>query len=309
MTTLLITGARGQLGTYLVAAAASAGVETVPVGSAELDITDPAAVEVAVSKFSGAVSRPVIVNAAAYTAVDQAETDSERAYQVNATGPGYLAEAAARHGAGLIQLSTDYAFAGVSADGAPRPYEVDDPVGPQSVYGASKLAGEQAVLAALPTAHVVRTAWLYGSAGTNFVKTITRLAAVRPTVSVVDDQWGTPTWSADLAGGLIELARSDRPGGVLHATNGGETSWFGFARAIFAELGLEPDRVRPISSDAYAAERQATGPNRPRTAPRPSYSVLSQQSWIDSGLSPLRPWRDALAAAISADRSAYLPSG
>ncbi|MDQ6659124.1 MAG: dTDP-4-dehydrorhamnose reductase [Actinomycetota bacterium] len=294
MTTLLITGARGQLGTDLLAAAAVAGIDATGVGSGDLDITDADAVEKRVGALAESGSRPVVINAAAYTAVDRAETDSDRAFLVNGTGPSNVAAAAARHGAGLIHVSTDYVFPG----DAKRPYGVDDPTGPKSVYGQSKLAGELAVLAAHPAAHVVRTAWVYGATGGtgNFVKTIAKLEASRPSITVVNDQRGSPTWSGDLAAGLLALAAADHPGGLLHAAGSGETSWYGFARAIFEELGADPDRVTPISSDAY-----------PSVAPRPAYSVLSQDAWLAAGLAPLRPWREALHAAFSAQREAYLP--
>ncbi len=293
MTTLLITGARGQLGSDLLRAAAAAGVAASGFGSAELDITDADAVESAVAAFVDRAEAPVLVNAAAYTAVDAAETDADRAYQVNEGGARNLAMAAARHQVGLIHVSTDYVFGG----DADRPYRVDDPTGPQSVYGASKLAGEQAVLAAHPAAQVVRTAWVYGATGSNFVKTMARLEAGHPTITVVDDQQGSPTWSADLAVALIELAEAEVPGGVLHAAGGDQTSKFGFARAIFEELGADPDRVQPTTTDAF-----------PMPAVRPAYSVLSSDAWTAAGLRPLRPWRDALARAFAADPDAYLPA-
>ncbi len=283
MTTLLITGAGGQLGSDLLRAAAADDIPAVGLASAELDITDRAAVRRAVSDFAHGAVRPVVINAAAYTAVDAAETDAERAYAVNERGPLNLAEAAAEHGAGLIHISTDYVFPG----DARRPYRVDDPTGPKSVYGASKLAGESAVLSAHPQAHVVRTAWVYGATGANFVKTMASLEAARPGITVVDDQLGSPTWSADLAGGLLRLAAADLPGGVLHATGGGETSWFGFARAIFEELGADTERVQPTTTDAY-----------PRPAPRPAYSVLSSDAWVAAGLPALRHWRAALTEAF-----------
>jgi dTDP-4-dehydrorhamnose reductase len=233
-----------------------------------------------------------VINAAAYTAVDAAETDAEAAYAVNAAGPTHLAQAAARLGLGLIQISTDYVFPG---DGT-RPYEIGDPTGPQSVYGASKLAGEQAVLDAYPSAQVVRTAWVWGATGSNFVKTMAKLAATRPTISVVDDQRGTPSYAGDLAGGLLELAGADLPGGTLHLTNAGETTWFGFARAIFAELGADPDRVQPTTTADF-----------PRPAPRPAFSVLSPASWSAAGLTPLRDWREALRAGLATAPAAFRP--
>jgi dTDP-4-dehydrorhamnose reductase len=295
----LITGARGQLGSDLVAAAAAAGIPAEAFGSRELDITDPEAVDAALTAFARTATgddvtgRAVVINAAAYTAVDDAEADPDAAYAVNAAGPTHLAQTAGRLGLGLIQVSTDYVFPG----DATAPYEVTDPTGPHSVYGASKLAGEQAVLEGYPEAHVVRTAWVWGATGGNFVKTIARLESARPTLSVVDDQRGTPTYSADLAGGLLELAAADLPGGVLHLTNAGETTWFGFARAIFVELGADPERVQPTTTAAF-----------PRPAPRPAYSVLSSRAWVDAGLTPLRPWRDALAAAFARAPEAFRPA-
>ncbi len=301
MTSVLITGARGQLGSDLVAAAAALGIPAQSFDSAGLDITDRDMVDALLTGFAcwshevgtrtdDVTGRAVVINAAAYTAVDAAETDQDAAYAVNATGPTHLAEAAARLGLGLIQVSTDYVFPG----DADRPYEVDDPTGPNSVYGASKLAGEQAVLDALPEAHVVRTAWVWGATGSNFVKTMTKLEATRPSISVVDDQSGTPTYSADLAGGLLELAGADLPGGVLHLTNAGETTWFDFARAIFTELGADPERVQPTTTTEF-----------PRPAPRPAYSVLSLAAWVAAGLTPLRDWRSALAAADPAHSGAF----
>ncbi len=293
MTSLLITGARGQLGSDLVAAAQAAGLAVQAYGSRDLDITDAAAVDTVVSAFAAGGGRPVLINAAAYTAVDAAEADPDAAYAVNETGAGNLAAAAAAHRVRLIHVSTDYVFPG----DATRPYRVDDPTGPRSVYGASKLAGEQVVRKTLPDAHVVRTAWVWGTTGNNFVKTMAKLAATRPTVDVVDDQRGTPTFAADLAGGLLELAAADVPGGVLHATNAGETTWFEFARAIFAELGHDPERVRPTSTDKF-----------PRPAPRPAYSVLSGEAWAAAGLTPLRGWRDALGDAFARSAEVFQPN-
>ncbi|HYZ07085.1 MAG TPA: dTDP-4-dehydrorhamnose reductase [Pseudonocardiaceae bacterium] len=293
-TRLLVTGGRGQLGTDLVAAAARAGLTEVHTpGSAELDVTDPAAVRAAVQALMDAGGSPVVnavvVNAAAYTAVDAAESDPERAHAVNSTGPAHLAAACAEHGARLVQVSTDYVFAGDAA----APYRVDDPTGPRSVYGRSKLAGERAVLGA--GAHVVRTAWLYGAHGTNFVRTMTSLERSHRIVTVVDDQRGSPTWTADLADGLVALAlAADRvPPGVLHCVNSGATTWCGLARAVFAEIGADPQRVRPCTSADF-----------PRPAPRPANSVLDTASWAAAGLPPLRPWRAALASAFTAQRAA-----
>ena len=169
------------------------------------------------------------------------------------------------------------------------PYPVDAPTGPRSAYGRTKLAGEQAVLAVLPDAgYVVRTAWVYGAVGANFVKTMVRLEQTNPTLRVVDDQRGSPTWSADLAAGLVALGRSGAAAGVYHCTNAGDTTWCGLARAVFEEIGADPARVLPTTTDEF-----------PRPAPRPAYSVLSGAAWRAAGLTPLPPWRDALSRAFS----------
>ena len=288
---VLVPGGTGQLGRELAALAGDGVVLRAP-GCAGLDLTQAGAVIEAVTALvdeareAGLV--PVVINAAAYTAVDDAETHQAQAFAVNADGPRVLAAACSSHGVPLIHVSTDYVFAG---DGT-RPYEVDDPVGPRSVYGLTKLAGEEAVLGSGARAWVVRTAWVYGAFGRNFVRTMIRLAGERDTVSVVDDQRGSPTWTGDLASGLLELARQvtagEGPGTrVLHCTGGGETTWYGFARAVFEELGADASRVRPCTSADF-----------PRPAPRPAYSVLSNKSWQSASLTPLPDWRSALSKAF-----------
>jgi dTDP-4-dehydrorhamnose reductase len=285
---LLVTGARGQLGRDVATAAARAGITRIHApGSAELDITDPAAVSNAIS-LAGRGSRLVVVNAAAYTAVDAAEREgAARSHAVNAQGPANLASACAAHQAHLVHVSTDYVFAGDSAG----PNQVDGRTAPRTGYGRTKLAGERAVLSSGASAHVVRTAWLYGAHGANFVRTMARMARGSDPVRVVDDQHGNPTWTADLADGLIALAlAADRvPVGVLHCVNAGTTTWFGLARAVFAEAGADPDRVRPCSTADY-----------PRPAQRPANSVLGTASWAEAGLPELRHWRAALHAAVAA---------
>jgi dTDP-4-dehydrorhamnose reductase len=275
----LITGAGGQLGHHLIDALADDDV--VALARAELDIADSAAVDAAIDRH-----RPeIVVNAAAYTAVDAAEADEDRAYAINATGPGNLAAAVRRTGGRLIHVSTDYVFAG---DEPGRPYEPDDPTGPRTAYGRTKLAGEAAVLATLPSdSHVVRTAWVYGGPGPNFVDTMRRLAGERDTLSVVDDQVGSPTWVGDLASALVALGRSETPPGVLHYVNAGQTSWCGLARAVFARLGWDPARVQAITTDQF-----------PRPAQRPGWSVLSTAAWEANGLPTPRPWSDALTDAL-----------
>jgi dTDP-4-dehydrorhamnose reductase len=289
---LLVPGGRGQLGSDLAALAGQVGLLHAP-GSAELDVTDVGAVDDAVSSFALAARdaglKPVLVNASGYTAVDAAEGEPERAFAINAAGAGRLAKAAVVNGVPMLHVSTDYVFPG---DGT-RPYEPGDPTGPKSVYGKSKLAGEEEVLGAGEHTWVIRTAWVYGATGGNFVKTMAKLEKQRDTLSVVDDQRGSPTWSADLATGLLELAglvvgEQAPVQRVVHGTNSGETTWYGFARAIFEELGADPDRVTPCTTADF-----------PRPAPRPAYSVLSDAAWAAAGLTPLRPWREALAAAFA----------
>ncbi|KAA0023963.1 dTDP-4-dehydrorhamnose reductase [Antrihabitans cavernicola] len=278
MPKIVITGARGQLGSQLVARGTDAGLDVVGLTSSDLDITDRAAVQRLVEGGS------VVVNCAAYTAVDKAETDQAAAFAGNETGPRNLASACARVGARLIHVSTDYVFDGT----ADSPYATDAAPAPVTVYGRSKLAGELAVHEELPTAQIVRTAWVYTGIGSDFVATMCRLETERDTVDVVDDQIGSPTYAADLADGLLELVgRPDAPR-LLHLTNGGQTSWFELARAVFTGVGADGERVRPCSSDQFV-----------RPAKRPAYSVLSGQAWVDAGLAPLREWRSALESALA----------
>jgi len=270
---------------------ALAGREVTALGRDELDVTDAERVMTAVA------GHDVVFNAAGYTDVDGAETHEREAFAVNATGVENLARAAASHGAKLVTVSTDYVFDGAASE----PYAEDHPRDPINAYGRSKAAGEERALAAHPDgAYVVRTAWLYGAGGPNFAATMLRLAVANPTVSVVDDQLGQPTWTADLASQLVALTDADAPAGIYHGTSSGQTSWFGFARAIFEQAGLDPDRVLPTDSGTFA-----------RPARRPSYSVLGHEAWALAGLAPMRPWRDALAAAAASGvlARADTPSG
>ena len=274
----LIVGAGGQLGSDLLLALE--GFDVVGLTRADLDVTDGDAVARAVT----AVVPSVIVNAAAYTAVDAAETDEANASVANAIAPALLAAAAKATGARLVHVSTDYVFAGE----ATTPYDEGAQTDPRSAYGRTKLEGERAVMRELSDAYIVRTAWVYGAVGNNFVKTMARLEHERETVSVVDDQRGSPTWSYHLAQALVALGTSTAPGGIYHCTNAGETTWFGFTRAIFEELGADPDRVLPTTTTAF-----------PRPAPRPAYSVLGNRRWLEAGLAPLPHWRDALHEAFA----------
>jgi dTDP-4-dehydrorhamnose reductase len=283
VTKWLVTGAGGQLGHDVVALLRDADEQVTEFARTELDITDANAVDAAVAELG---DRGIVVNCAAYTAVDDAETDEDTALAINGHAPGLLAEACKRHGARLVHVSTDYVFAG----DADTPYDEAEPTGPRTAYGRTKLAGEQAVLASGAHAFVVRTAWVYGATGANFVRTMATLAAQRDTLTVVDDQVGSPTWTGHLARGLIGIATSDAPPGVWHCTNSGRTSWCGFARAVFEELGLDPDRVQPTTTDKF-----------PRPAPRPAYSVLSGAKWAAAGLPVMPAWREALREAFETE--------
>ena len=285
----MVTGAGGQLAHHLQALlAASPADELVALSRAQLDVTDAVAVDAAVAEL-----RPdVVVNAAAYTAVDRAESEEDQALRVNATGPYLLATAVAVHGGRLLHVSTDYVFDGT----ATRPYEPDDLAAPRTAYVRTKLAGEVAVRRALPDrATIVRTAWVHGGPGANFVGTMLRLAATQPTVDVVADQAGSPTWAGDLAAALVELGRSEVSGGVLHYVNAGQASWYTLARAVFEYAGADPRRVRPVDTAAF-----------PRPAARPAWSVLSTASWTAAGLTPPRPWPEAVRDSVAAQSPGVL---
>jgi dTDP-4-dehydrorhamnose reductase len=290
---VLILGGGGQLASelagLLAAAPPPAGWQAL--SRAECDVTDSPRVRAVIADQARAAGGYglAVINAGAYTNVDGAESNEPAAYAVNASGPAHVALACDLVGAQLIQMSTDYVFAGDRSNG--RPYTPLDPTGPRSAYGRTKLAGELAVRELLPHASwVVRTAWVYGAAGSNFVKTMARLSGERETLDVVEDQIGCPTWAADLAAALLQLVAVAPPAGIYHAAGAGRASWFELARAVFEELGLDPERVRPTTSAAFQ-----------RPAPRPAWSVLSSSEWQDAGLTPLRPWRAALAAAYEKD--------
>lgn len=286
---VLLTGARGQLGSELGPLLEAAGFEVAAFGSADLDITDGAAVAEAVTD-----ERPgVIVNPAAYTKVDLAEKETGRAYAVNEAGASNLARAAKEAGCALVHVSTDFVFDGRS----PVPYDEEAATNPLGVYGASKLAGERAIAATLPEHVIVRTSWLYGVAGGNFVKTMLRLAAERDVLRVVYDQAGTPTWSADLAGMLVTVCRSieagQRPWGLYHYSNEGVASWYDFAVAVCDEaaasgMALKCSRVEPILSAEY-----------PVPAKRPAYSVLDKAKIKKTFNQTIPHWRGSLSRMMA----------
>jgi dTDP-4-dehydrorhamnose reductase len=276
----LVTGAAGMLGRDLVTILRGQGEEVTALARADLDVTDAAAVRSAVRRHRPAV----VVNCAAWTAVDDAEAHEAEALAVNGRGAGNLAAACRAAGARLVQVSTDYVFGG----GGRRPWAENDPPAPRSAYGRTKLAGEQEVLGQLPeTGYVVRAAWLYGAHGPNFVRTMMRLEAARPAVDVVADQRGQPTWARDAAHQIIALAGAGAAPGIYHATSSGDTTWFGLAQEVFRLLGADPARVRPVTSGQY-----------PRPAPRPPYSVLGHGAWAAAGIEPIRDWRRSLSDAI-----------
>jgi dTDP-4-dehydrorhamnose reductase len=271
----MIVGAKGMLGTDLLALLEARGVRTVALDVDEIDIGDPGSVAAAIDRF-----RPgLIVNTAAITDVDGCESNEETALRVNSQGPGHLADACKRSGVFLVHLSTDYVF-----DGTKRStYMEDDPINPLGVYGRTKAQGEAIVRATLPGSHlIVRTQWLFGLSGKNFVETILRLAEQRDEISVVNDQWGSPTYTVDLSLALIGLLDAGERG-TFHATNAGETTWYDFAARIIELAGIKGVRVRPISTEQLG-----------RPAPRPPYSVLDNTRFIEAVGSPLRNWDHAL---------------
>jgi dTDP-4-dehydrorhamnose reductase len=278
---VLVTGANGQLGTELVDLyGARSGDEVLGIDLPDMDITSADSVASSFSSFSP----DVVINCAAWTAVDAAEENEDSALIVNGDGPRVLAAACRETDAWLVQVSTDYVFSG----DASSPYAEDATPDPRSAYGRTKLAGELAVQSELPDAHyIVRTAWLYGHEGNNFVKTMLRLESERETIDVVDDQIGQPTYAADLAAQIALLVDARPAGGIFHGTNSGQVSWHGFTQEIFRLIGADPARVLAVTSEQFV-----------RPAPRPAYSVLGHDRWTEVGLPAMRDWREAIAEAM-----------
>ncbi|EYT59910.1 dTDP-4-dehydrorhamnose reductase [Dietzia sp. UCD-THP] len=295
MPRMLVTGGRGQLGREL------SRVADAP-GRAELDLTAPDSIAATLDRYAP----EVVINAAAYTDVDGAEADEAVARAVNTDGVRDLAVACRDRGIRLIHISTDYVFSGAIPEGSDpataRGLEPTDATEPVTVYGRTKLAGERAALEVYPEMTVVRTAWLYTGPwrvldeipGSDFVATMIRLESQRDTIDVVDDQWGSPTSVGSLAGQLLELlaaekgGRVDRRGQIHHAIGGGRATWCELARTVFRQLGADPERVRPCSSEQF-----------PRPAPRPRFSVLADRTWRELGLSPTGDWRRDLVPGMS----------
>jgi dTDP-4-dehydrorhamnose reductase len=290
--TCLITGGSGQLGLAFQAELALRGIDFVSVNSHELDITNQDLVEESVDSLMP----EVIINSAAWTDVDGAETNESAAHAVNALGPRNLAIAACKVGARLVQVSTDYVFSGEGT----APWSEGAEHNPQSAYGSTKSEGEKFVLGSHPSgSYVVRTAWLYSAQRKNFAKTMTKLALNGAgEVRVVNDQVGQPTFTGDLAKQIIELVVSDSPVGIYHGTNSGQATWFEFAQEIFKLAGADVSRVLPVSSSEYL-----------RPAKRPSFSVLGHDAWAKTTVEPMRDWRIALAEAMPAIISAVKAEG
>jgi dTDP-4-dehydrorhamnose reductase len=274
---ILVTGSNGQLGTELVNRYCDRPNDELFVGDLpDIDITS----ELSIASTFASIAPDVVINCAAWTAVDAAEEKESSAFTVNAEGPAILATYCARAGARLVQISTDYVFGG----DATEPYREDSQPGPITAYGRTKLSGENFVRELLPDNHlIIRTAWLYSPTGHNFVKTIVKAQRDRETLSVVTDQIGQPTSASDLADQIVTLLDTYSGSGIFHGTNSGVTSWFEFARAIMSEIGEDPERILPTDSSSYV-----------QLAPRPAYSVLGHQGWAAVGMSPMRDWRVVL---------------
>lgn len=287
---LLVTGTQGQVARALIERAAAEGVAIETLGRPAYDLLEPSGIAEGIA----AASAEVVVNAAAYTAVDKAESEPDIAMRINRDAAGAIAQAAAKRGLPVIQLSTDYVFDGT----LDRPYREDDTVGPVSVYGAAKLAGERAVAAANPAHVILRTAWVYSPFGANFVKTMLRLGETRAAVNVVADQWGSPTSALDIADAILEIARRLRAAprdpslyGVFHLVGSGEATWAEFAKAIFAEAerwGRSPVGVAPIATSDY-----------PTRARRPANSRLDTARLQEVYGIRLPDWRASLAPCVA----------
>jgi dTDP-4-dehydrorhamnose reductase len=273
---VLITGAGGQLGADLLEAFAAD--EVVGLDRESLDVTDEAAVVAAVRDHAP----ELVVHSAAYTKVDACEEETDLAWRTNAIAPWWVARACALADAQMVYVSTDYVFDGRAG----RPYTEFDPTNPQSMYGRSKEAGEQLVRSVLPAHYIVRTSWVQGTHGGNFVKTMLRLGAERDELSIVDDQTGSPTFTFDLAPAIRALAVTGRHG-TYHLTNTGHCTWFELARAIFTEAGLDV-RVSPIDTATFGAP-----------APRPAFSVLDNTMARLTGLEPLPDWQSSLKRLVA----------
>jgi dTDP-4-dehydrorhamnose reductase len=276
VTRYFVTGASGMLGTDVIRALS--GREVTASTRSDLDITDSVAVRDAIA------GHDVVINLAAFTGVDEAELKPAAAHAANADGVGLLASAASVAGARFLHVSTDYVFSGRGR----TPHREDGTLDPVNEYGRSKAAGERRALAANRRTYILRTAWLYGVGGPNFARSIAERMRAGKELRVVDDQHGQPTWTVDVAQRIVSVLDDEIPFGIYHATNSGETTWYGFAKEIVARLGGEAEDVVPIKSSEIQ-----------RRAVRPAYSVLSHSAWAATPLPPMRGWREALSLAIA----------
>jgi dTDP-4-dehydrorhamnose reductase len=280
---ILVTGASGQLGHEVTARLVQQGCEVITPARQQMDFMNPRQV----ADVASAAQADWVVNCAAYTQVDRAESEPDQAQLVNCDSAGRLAEAVAGYGGRLLHVSTDFVFDGTAS----RPYREDDAPNPLSIYGRSKRDGELAVAAALPEAVILRTAWVYGVHGNNFVKTMLRLAAEREQLRVVSDQVGTPTWAHDIARAISELIRHDASG-MFHYTAAGETSWHGFATAILQEARQQGFEIRAEAVEAIPTSEY------PTPATRPAWSVLDTRKIRDSLSLSIPDWRDSLVKML-----------
>lgn len=279
----MVVGAKGMLGTDLVTRLVEAGHDVLAMDKDEVDITNEASVDHAID------SADVVVNVAAFTAVDAAEEREADAFLVNAVGPQYLARRCKKIGARLVHISTDYVFNGSSS----TPYLENGAVAPAGAYGRTKAAGEWAVQSSTDDYIIVRTAWLYGANGACFPKTMARLSEKMEKLSVVTDEVGQPTWTADLADLILRLVEATVPSGIYHGTSSGRTNWHAFTQAIMTSMGKDPAIVTETTAAAFQ-----------RPAPRPSFSVLSHNQLVAAGIEPIGNWLERwneAAPAILAD--------
>ncbi len=277
---VLVTGAKGQLGTDLMNELARQGLEGIGVDVEEMDITDADACRRVISQAKA----DAVIHCAAYTAVDAAEDQVELCRKINGEGTRNVAVACREAGVKLMYISTDYVFDGKGT----RPWEPDDKRAPLNVYGQTKYEGEIAIEELVDRYFIVRIAWVFGVAGKNFIKTMLRLGREKGAVSVVDDQVGSPTYTYDLARLLTDMIQTDRYG-RYHATNEGECSWYEFAREIFRQAGMDEVKVTPVSSEAFAAK-----------AKRPANSRMSKEKLTENGFKRLPDWQDALRRFLRA---------
>jgi dTDP-4-dehydrorhamnose reductase len=277
---LLVLGKTGQVGSDLIELVKEQNIDFVALDRNELDLTQTDSIKQKILDYEF----DYLINCAAYTQVDLAESEVELASKINALAVAEMAAACKEKNSTLVHISTDYVFAG---DGA-QPYKESDKPDPQSVYGSSKLQGEQFALAINPKTWILRTAWVYGEAGSNFPKTIAKHLLAGKELEVVDDQIGAPTWSKNIAEAILNLIQTEPEYGIFNCTNSGETSWFEFAQEIAKSLNIDQAKVRPSKSSSL---------NRP--AKRPNYSVLSSEKWIKAGLNPLPNWLTSWQTATS----------